>query len=129
MTRAPIANLKSKRAQKASTSLQERLAKPLRDFVSDFEKHGADALKTVREQNPEKYLELATKLAQLVAAIKPDTVPRGEDTHEALGRDILKSIGFDDPDPASIQCALEAQAIFLAALQNIKNNAEGGLKQ
>ena len=60
----------SKKKQEAS--LLEQLSGPLRDFVTDFKANGANVLQQVRERNPEKYLELSTKLAGLVATLKPD---------------------------------------------------------
>lgn len=126
--RAPVTNLKSKKAQKAKPTLLERLNKPLRDFVIDFETYGAGVMEAVRLEDPIKYLELATKLAQLVAAIKPDTVRSGEDSYEQIARDTLKQIGCDDPDPAAIQAAIEAHEVFVAALQNIKAKAEGAIQ-
>jgi hypothetical protein len=128
MRKAPVTNLRSKR-QQPKASLLERLNKPLRDFVSDFEAHGASTLEKVREQNPEKYLELATKLASLVATLKTeaDGFKGGEDSHEAIARDLLKTVGFTDPDDAAIQEAIKLNEQFIAQLESIRNQAQGGL--
>jgi hypothetical protein len=56
---------------KPEASLVEQLGMPLRDFVADFKLHGKSALEQVRLESPSKYLELASKLAALVATLKP----------------------------------------------------------
>jgi hypothetical protein len=127
MSRRPIANLRSKRFKSNSKpSLLEQLGKPLRDFVDDFKTHSADTLKKVREENPEKYLELATKLAALVAALKPE--PDGFHTaksKEDIGAKLLQSIGFTEPDDVSIQAAVQANNAFIAQLEAIRDAAAG----
>jgi hypothetical protein len=63
---------KMKRKPKSGEpSLLNQLSKPLRDFGADFQEHGADAMRKVREDNPTKYLELATKLLPLIVALNP----------------------------------------------------------
>jgi len=57
--------------KKPEPSLLQQLSVPLRDFVNDFKTHGADVLQKVRKDNPEKYLELSTKLLPLVATLNP----------------------------------------------------------
>jgi hypothetical protein len=112
------------RKPKPQTSLLEQLGKPLRDFVEDFKTHSADTLKKVREKNPEKYLELATKLAALVATLKPE--PDGFHTaksKEDIGMKLLQSIGFAEPDEVSIQSAVEANNAFIAQLEAIRDAA------
>src|SRR5215467_14049711 len=99
MTKAPIANLKSKQAQKKQASLLEELNAPLRDFVADFKAHGKGVLESVRERSPEKYLELSTKLLPLVAALNPGANDFADaKDKQSIGIAILKSVGFHDPD-------------------------------
>ena len=129
MTNGPISNLKSKKAQKKQASLLEELNAPLRDFVADFKAHGADVLQKVRKDNPEKYLELSTKLLPLVAALNPGTDDFSDaKDKQSIGIAILKSVGFHDPDDASIKEALQVQDQFIDQLQAIRARAEGELQ-
>jgi hypothetical protein len=57
---------------KREPSLIDELSQPLRDFVKDFQTHGKNVLEKVRLESPSKYLELSTKLASLVAMLKPE---------------------------------------------------------
>jgi len=123
MTNGPISNLKSK--QKKQSSLLEELNAPLRDFVADFKAHGADVLQKVREDNPEKYLELSTKLLPLVATLNPGTNDFSDAKDmQSIGIKLLRSIGFNDPDEDSIQAAITAQDDFIARLQQIQSCAQ-----
>ena len=116
------------RKPKPEASLLVQLSAPLRDFTADFKAHGKSALEQVRTRSPEKYLELSTKLAALVAALKtePDLFDNTQ-THEDIGRKLLQSIGFRDPDDASIEEAIKIQNAFVAQLEAIRNAAESGL--
>ena len=118
-------SLKSKKAQKTEPTLLEELRGPLRDFVQDFKTHGADVLQRVRQDNPEKYLELSTKLLPLVAAFNTGSSDfSSADSMQDLGASLLRSIGFHEPDEDSIQQAIEAQNAFVAALQRIYQCAQ-----
>jgi terminase small subunit-like protein len=44
--------------------------------------------------------------------------------HE-IGKRLLQSIGFTEPDDASIQAAIEANDAFIARLETIRDNAKG----
>jgi len=130
MTNGPISNLKSKKAQQQKqSSLLEELNAPLRDFVADFKEHSADVLQRVRLDNPEKYLELSTKLLPLVAALNPgkDDFADAKDM-QSIGIALLKSVGFGDPDEASIKEAIELNDQFVDQLQAIRAKAEGAMQ-
>jgi hypothetical protein len=125
------ANNKSKQRQKKESSLLEQLNAPLRDFVNDFKTHGASVLQKVRETNPEKYLELSTKLLPLVAALNPgmDDFSDCKDMR-SIGIKLLKSVGMDEfimPEWA-INEALEGNDEFIAKLQAIRAAAEGQIQ-
>jgi hypothetical protein len=113
-------------------SLLDELGAPLRDFVADFKVHGKDALEQVRTRDPGKYLELAAKLAGLVATLKTADGARVDfnsaQSNEDLGRKLLQAVGFPDPDDAAIQAAIEANNILIARLQSIKAAAEGAMQ-
>jgi len=119
------------RKPKTEPSLLEQLSKPLRDFVDDFKTHGASVLQKVREDNPEKYLELSTKLLPLVVGLNPATDDFSDCTDKrSLGIKLLKSVGADEYnlDDGMIMDALNAQDEFIAQLQRIRAHAEGQIQ-
>ena len=61
----------SKKAKSTEPSLLDQLNGPLKDIVEDFRENGAAVLESVRARNPEKYLELATKLLPLIVQLNP----------------------------------------------------------
>jgi hypothetical protein len=42
-----------------------------------------------------------------------------------VGRKLLQSVGFREPDDASIQAAIEANDAFIERLEAIRNAAQG----
>ena len=42
-----------------------------------------------------------------------------------VGRKLLQSVGFSQPDDASIQAAIEANDAFIERLEAIRNAAQG----
>ena len=112
--------MKPRKLKAAQPSLLEQLSEPLRDFVTDFKLHGKSALEQVRERNPEKYLELSTKLLPLVAALNPKADGFSDcRSMDEIGAKLLKSVGFSEPDEDSIQAAIKANDDFIARLQHI----------
>jgi len=119
------ANWLSKKQKPAEKTLLEQLGGPLKDFVNDFKEHGKTVLEKVREENPEKYLELSTKLAGLVATLKPPQ----EGFHDAksmeeIGLRLLKAVGMEEEDitPEMIEAAIAANNTFHARLKEIRND-------
>ena len=79
---------------KPEATLLDQLGVPLRDFVADFKLHGKRALEQVRLESPSKYLELASKLAALVAALKPpQSAFHDANSMQDIGRKLLESVG------------------------------------
>jgi len=119
--------MKSRKPKNHEPSLIEQLSGPLRDFVQDFKAHGADVLQKVREDNPEKYLELSTKLLPLVAALNPG-VDDFSDCNDmrSIGIKLLKSVGCPEYEITedAIADALKANDAFIERLQAIRNAAE-----
>jgi hypothetical protein len=115
--------------RKKSESLLKQLGKPLADFVADFQEHGADTMKKVREDNPTKYLELATKLLPFVVALSPEAPSRLSDGQSMadIGTRLLQSVGIAEPSEAQVEAAILANDEFIAALEGIKARAEGDL--
>src|SRR5260370_41564556 len=119
----------SRRKQKSTAPLLDRLSAPLREFVEDFGRHGKSVLERVRERSPEKYLELSCKLAALVATLKP----RGDEIDGAQNPDELAVAllrQMEMPEDAinedAILAATETVDQFNAALEAIKR--KGGQK-
>src|SRR5262249_34623026 len=76
-------------------SLLDQLHGPLRDFVNDFKDNPAEALKTVRERDPSKYLELSAKLLPLVTALNPGKNEFSTaQSREELAAALLRSVGL-----------------------------------
>src|SRR5262249_42904753 len=100
-------------------SLRDKLsAAYLAALEADFEANGVNAIQELRTKSPEKYCEIA---ARLIAA----TEPRSDDgydncqTQQDIGRKLLESIGFNDPDDASIEDAVKANDAFIERLKAI----------
>jgi hypothetical protein len=107
---------------KTEPSLLDQLNAPLRDFVADFKLHGKTAMEKVREESPSKYLELATKLAALVATLRPE--PSGFSTansHEEIAIKLLEGVGTprDAITPDMIEAALAAHDDLVERLGQI----------
>jgi hypothetical protein len=84
--------MKPRKAKSTEPSLVDELSKPLRDFVTDYKVHGADAWQKVRDESPAKYLELACKLLPLVCSVNPGASELAEaKSMEDIGRGLLKS--------------------------------------
>jgi hypothetical protein len=110
-----------------ATTLLDQLGVPLRDFVRDFKLHGKSALEQVRLESPSKYLELAAKLAGLVAMIKPesDGISKARNVQE-IAVALLKSVGLEDESeltPDLIAAAVKANDDFIARLEAIRDKA------
>jgi hypothetical protein len=117
--------MKPKRLKANEPSLLQELNEPLRDFVADFKLHGKSALEQVRERSPEKYLELSTKLLPLVAALNPGTSDFADcRSVNDIGVKLLQSVGFSEPDDASIEAAIKLNDQFIDNLLAIRNAAE-----
>jgi hypothetical protein len=117
--------------KKTEPSLRDQLSEPLRDFVDDIRTHGPDALKKVREKDPTKYLELATKILPLVAALDPGISDFSDcQTPADIGRQLLKNVGADEYliSDGMIAEAVEAHDLLIAKLEQIRAKAEGDIQ-
>src|SRR5262245_9220052 len=115
------------RKPKTEPTLIEQLSKPLRDFVDDFREHGKGVLEQVRRDNPERYLDLCTKLLPLVAALNPG-VDDFSDCNDmrSIAIKLLKSVGCPEYEMTedAIADALKANDAFIERLQAIRNAVE-----
>src|SRR4029077_17320 len=109
---------------KPEASLVEQLGVPLRDFVADFRTHGKSALEQVRLESPSKYLELASKLAALVATLKPSqSAFHDANSMQDIGRKLLESVGTDNAAITEdmIQEGVAANDRLIAQLESIRD--------
>jgi hypothetical protein len=122
--RKPRSNGTSNKA-KPEASLVDQLSEPLRDFVADFKLHGKSVLEQVRQESPSKYLEMASKLAALVAALRPE--PGGfaqANSMQDIGRKLLQSVGADDVTLTDDMIApVACNDAFIAKLEAIRDAA------
>src|SRR5262249_21744995 len=119
------------KAKKIEPTLRQQLSAPLRDFVADFKAHGKTVLEQVRQNNPEKYLELSTKLLPLVAALNPGADDFADcRSPRDLGIALLKSVNIDEFEITKdmIAEALKCNDDFINQLQAIRAAAEGAIQ-
>src|SRR5262245_37752252 len=87
----------STKSKPREPSLLDQLSAPFRDFVADFKANGKIVLEQVRKENPAKYLEMASRLAGLVATLKPEVNPLTKaNTHEEIAMLMLKQNGVPE---------------------------------
>ena len=89
----------------------------LRALADDFKQHGAEIIAKMRESHPERYAELCGKLIQTVEA-KEEGFSKCN-SMEDIGRRLLVSVGYKEPDETSIQAAIEANEVFVKRLEAI----------
>src|SRR5262249_17213616 len=100
-------------------SLRDKLSTAyLAALEADFEANGVNAIQELRTKSPEKYCEIA---ARLIAATEPKT---NDDYNQCesqfdIGRKLLQSIGFADPDDSSVEEAVKAHDTFIEQLKAI----------
>lgn len=115
--------MKSRKPKASEPSLRDKLSAAfMKAMQSDFETHGAEVIERLREVDPAKYTAIA---AQLISTIEPKDGYEDCQSHEEIGRRLLQSIGFSEPDDASIQAAVELNKAFVDGLQRIRAEAEG----
>src|SRR5215831_16613128 len=69
-------------------------------------------------------------IARVFGHIRGDSEPSQPDFNTAnsmqdIGRKLLQSVGFNEPDDVSIQAAIEANNAFIAQLEAIRQQAQG----
>jgi hypothetical protein len=114
------------KATKREPTLLEELSKPLKDFVEDFRLHGKEAIEQVRRESPSKYLELSTKLAGLVAVLKPEATPKPK-TMEEVGFRLLQSVNCPEDliTGEMVEDAIKENDRLIEQLQAIRDRAQG----
>jgi len=111
--------MKNRKPKASEPSLRDKLSTDyLQAFQSDFETNGVEVIQQLREKSPEKYAEIA---ARLIAATEPksnDDYNQCESQFD-IGRKLLQSIGFADPDDSSVEEAVKAHDSFIEQLKAI----------
>ena len=128
-------------AQAASSRLLFRVIHRVRELQQIAARNATETVeKMARELNEIQFEARADKAhGAAVAAvlgkakilnIGAEQQPQATDFKEAnsmheIGRRLLQSVGFTEPDDASIQAAIEANNSFIARLETIRDRAQG----
>jgi len=121
--------MKAKKSKPTEPSVRDKLsASFLKAFQNDFEINGIEAIEKLREENPAKYAEIASRL---IAAAEPH--PEGFEgcrTKRDIGIALLKSVGANDFEitEEAIEEAIKCNDDFIDALQAIRAAAEGAIQ-
>jgi hypothetical protein len=91
----------------------------LRSFQADFKVHGKEAIERMRQEAPAKYAEIASRLIAASGDPPAENSLATANSMEDIARRLLKSVGFNEPDEAAIQAAIQANETFVARLQAI----------
>jgi hypothetical protein len=116
-----------RKTKSGEPSLREKLSQRfLEALEEDFQVYGVTVLQKMRESHPERYAELAAKM---IMSSEPKQDPKGiagAKSMEEVGRILLQQVGLPDPTDEQIEQALEANSVFLAQLEEIKDRAQFG---
>jgi hypothetical protein len=107
------------RKAQASSPRAKLTADLLAAVQADFAAHGRDVIEKMRQENPVKYAELASKLIAAEADPANPNSLKDANSMRDIGERLLRSVGLSDPDEAAIQAAIEANDTFVARLQAI----------
>jgi hypothetical protein len=83
-----------------------------------------------KQQNPNGITASELGIAKVFGLMNEDIQAKAQDittanTMQDIGRKLLQSIGFKEPDDVSIQAAIEANDAFIERLEAIRNRAQG----
>ena len=83
----------------------------------------------MRKENPSKLAEIIAKLVAISEPPLDDTLDfKNATSMQDIGKKLLMSVGFEEPDEASIQRAIEANDRFVGQLEAIRDAAEGKIQ-
>ena len=121
--------MKPKKPKASEPSVRDKLSAAfLKAFQSDFESFGIEAIEKLREENPAKYAEIASRL---IAVVEPPLEGfEGCRTPRDLGIALLKSVGANEFEMSEdmITEAIKCNDQFINALQAIRAAAEGAIQ-
>jgi hypothetical protein len=83
-----------------------------------------------RQENPNGIATAELGIARVFHSIRDTDDTNNVDYNTAksmtdIGRKLLQSVGFKEPDDVSIQAAIEANDAFIDRLQQIRDSAQG----
>lgn len=114
--------MKPRKPKPNEPSIREKLsAKFDADLLADYLAHGPEAIAEARQKSPEKWLDTVNRR---VGTTEPrrDGFASAQNMQD-IGRKLLQSIGFTEPDDISIQRAIQANNAFMARLEAIYHAA------
>jgi len=121
--------MKPKKPKASEPSTRDKLSAAfLKAFQSDFENFGIGAIEKLREENPAKYAEIASRL---IAMVEPPLEGfEGCRTPRDLGIALLKSVNINEFEMTEdmIAEALKCNDAFIDQLQAIRAAAEGAMQ-
>jgi hypothetical protein len=105
------------KVRKQKGSLRDRLsADYLKAFQEDFAANGVAAIKSLRQESPAKYAEIASRLiAATTEPTDPDSLAGAESSRD-IGKWLLRQVGCTEPTDDMVAEAVAANREFLARL-------------
>jgi len=121
--------MKLKKPKPTEPSVRDKLSAAfLKAFQADFQNFGIEAIEKLREENPAKYAEIASRL---IAVVEPPIEGfEGCRTPRDLGIALLKSVHINEYEITEdmIAEAIRCNDAFIDQLQAIKAAAEGAMQ-
>jgi len=113
-----------------SPSTRNRLSGAFIEALAEqWREHGDEILDGLRKENPSKLAEIIAKLVAISEPPLDDTFDfKNATSMQDIGKKLLMSVGFEEPDEASIQRAIEANDRFVGQLEAIRDAAEGKIQ-
>ena len=98
-------------------------------LAEQWREHGNEILDGLRKEHPSKLAEIIAKLVAISEPPLDDTFDfKNATSMQDIGKKLLMSVGFEEPDKASIQRAIEANDRFVEQLEAIRDAAEGKIQ-
>jgi hypothetical protein len=109
-----------------SPSTRNRLSGAFIEALAEqWREHGGEILDGLRRDNPAKFAEIVAKLVTISEPTTDDTFDFKKATSmQDIGRKLLMSVGFEEPDEASIQRAIEVNNRFIEQLEAIRDSVQ-----
>jgi hypothetical protein len=116
--------LKSGNRYSGSPSPRDKLSSAFVEALEkDWAEHGSEVIQQIRLENPVKYGELIARLVPMDANPPPANDYSSCRSMEEISRKLLQSVGLAEDliTPAMIQAAIEANDVFIARLEAIRD--------
>jgi|SRR5262249_7307639 hypothetical protein len=117
--------MKPKKPKTNEPSLRSRLFKALE---SDFEIHGIETIKKLRETHPDRYIGITSRLIATIE--QPSSGFKECNTLQEIALKLLESVGVNANDATDemIKEAMEANNAFIARLEAIRDAGQGPMQ-